>query len=81
MKVEVLYIGKYMSLLRSLRRGSTVELLNRGLDTSVIKDKNRSRKREGGRGGGGGKGRLSMVAMYSYLEKELGMHLIYSQIL
>ena len=75
----VVYIGKEMSLRRSLRRGSTTEVLNRGLDTLVIETNNRFIKREGWRvervGG------LSSVAMYTQVENALGMHLRYSRIL
>ena len=51
--------GEYMILRRFLRRGSTTEVLNNGLASSVIEAKNSWRKRERGRGGGEG---LSMIA-------------------
>ena len=44
-------IGEYMSLRISLRRGSTTEVMNRGLDTQVIEAKNRCIKGDRGRGG------------------------------
>ena len=47
-------IGKYMVLRISLMRGSTTEVLNRGLETSVIEANNIWRNREVGRGGVGG---------------------------
>ena len=75
---EGLNIGKDMSLWRSLRRGSITEVLNRGLDTLVIKANNIWKKRELGRGGGEG---LSMVAIYTHVENAFGIHLRYSQIL
>ena len=45
-------IGEDMSLWKSMRRGSTTEVLKKGLDTSVIETNNRWRKREGEREGG-----------------------------
>ena len=51
-----------MSLRISLMRGSTTEVLNRGLDTSVIDSNNIWRNRERGIGGGEG---LSMVTIYN----------------
>ena len=62
-------IGMDTRLRRSLRRGSTTEVLNRVLDTSVIKSNNIWRKREGGRGGGKW---LSMVMTYTQVENALG---------
>ena len=47
-------IGNKMSLCISLSRGSTTEVLNRGLDTFVIEANIIWRKREGCRWGGGG---------------------------
>ena len=62
-------IGKNISFRISLRRGSTTEVLNRVLDTSVIKSNNIWRKMEGGRGGGKW---LSMVMTYTQVENALG---------
>ena len=62
-------IGKDMRFQRSLSRGSSTEVLNRGLDTSVIEDKKIWREMEGGGGLGGG---LSMVATYSQVENTSG---------
>ena len=46
------YIGDDMILWRSLRRGSTTENMNRGLDTSVIEANNRWINRDRGIGVG-----------------------------
>ena len=59
---SVLDIVEYMSVLRSLRRGSTTEVLNRVLDTLVIDVNNRWRNKEVGIGGGQG---LIMVMTYT----------------
>ena len=48
---EGVYIGDDMILWRSLRRGSTTENMNRGLDTSVIEANNVWMKVDRGRGG------------------------------
>ena len=61
-----------------MRRGSTTEVLNRGLDTSVIDTNNVCRNREVGRGEGEG---LSMVATYYHLDNALGLHMTYLQVL
>ena len=71
-------IGEDMCFWRSLRRGSTIDVLNRIFDISVIKSNKRWRKREGGRGGCEG---LIMVVTYNQVENALGMHLRYLQIL
>ena len=69
---EGLYICENMSLWISLRRGSTTEVLNRGLYTLVIKANNRCRKRGGDRSGGEG---LIIVVTYTQVENALGLHL------
>ena len=71
-------IGEDMILRRSLTRGSTTEVLNRGLYTPVIDANNRWINREVGREGDEG---LSMMVTYTQVENALGMHLRYSQIL
>ena len=71
-------IKKEISLRRSMRRGSTTEVLNRVLDTLVIYANNRWRNIDGGRGGFRG---LRMVETYIQVENALGIHLRYSQIL
>ena len=48
----VVDIGEDMSFLISLRRGSTTDMLNRGLDTSVIEANNRWINRDRGIGVG-----------------------------
>ena len=62
-------MGENMSFRIYLRRGSTTELLNRGLDTSVIEYNNLCRNREIGRGGGEG---LSMIKTYTQVEIPCG---------
>ena len=47
---EGVVVAEDMSLRRSLRRRSTTEVLNNGLDISVIEANNRWRKGEMGRG-------------------------------
>ena len=71
----VVEIGEDMSLRISLMRGSTTEVLNRGLDTSVIDSNNIWRNRERGIGGGEG---LIMIKTYTQVENDLGIHLRYS---
>ena len=66
--------GKYMSLRISLRRGSTREVPNRGLDTSVIESNSRWRIREEGKGG---VEVLIMAAKYTQVDNALGMQLRY----
>ena len=67
-----------MSIMRSLRRGSTTEVLNHGLESKVIEAKNFWRKRERVRGG---EEVLSMIAKYTQVENALGLHLRYLEIL
>ena len=50
----VVDVGEEITLWRSLRRLSTAELFNRGLDELVIEDKKQWIKRYIGRWGGGG---------------------------
>ena len=76
--LAVVDIGEDTSLRISLRRGSTTEVMNSGLDTLAIETNNRWINREGGRGGGEG---LSMSATYNQAENALGMYLRYSQIM
>ena len=68
-------IGKCMRLQRSLRKGSITEVLNRGLDISVIEANNRWGKRD--RCIGVGK-ELNMVVRYTHVDNVLELHLIYS---
>ena len=67
-------VGESTSLRRSLRRGYTTELLNRGLDVASIEANNWCRKREIGRDGGEG---LITIATYTQVENTLGIHLRY----
>ena len=73
-------IGEDISLQITLSRGSTIEVLNRVFDTSLIKANNRWRNMEGGGGGEVGEG-LRMLVTYTQVENALGMHLRYSRIL
>ena len=57
-----------MSIMRSLRRGSTTEVLNHGLESSVIEVNNCWRKRERGMGGEEG---ISMIDTYTQVENDL----------
>ena len=75
---DVFEVGENMILRILLSRGSTNEVFNRGLDTSVIEAKNRWRNRDRGRRGREG---LSMIVTYTQVGNTLGIHLIYSQIM
>ena len=75
---EGVNFGENMSLKRSLRRGSTLGVSNRGLCMAVIEAKNQWKRWEVGRGGVGG---LSMIETYNQVENALGLHLIYLQII
>ena len=59
-------------------RGSTTEVLNRGLETEVIEANNHWRKRERGRDGGEG---LRKITAYTQVDNLLGLYLSYSQIM
>ena len=78
MILKGLNIGEGMSLRRSLRIGSTAEVLNMVLYTLVIKANNRWRNREGGIGGSEG---LRVVAPYNQVKNTLRLHLRYLRIL
>ena len=69
-------VGKIMILRRSLRRDSTMEVLNRGMDTAVIDVNIQWRKREIRRFRGK---RLSLIVTYTQVYNTLGVHLRYYQ--
>ena len=61
-----------MGLRRSFRWVPTVDVSNKGIDSSVVDSNRIRRNRERGRGGGE---RLSMIAMKTQVENSLGLHL------
>ena len=65
-------IGEDISLCGSLRIGSTLEVLKRGLEKLVIDSNNRSRRREVGIGG---REELSMVETYIQVENAFRLNL------
>ena len=71
-------MGEDVGFWISLRRYSTTEVLNRGLETLVIESNNIWIKRYRDRGADE---RFIMVATYTKVKNALGMHLRYSQIM
>ena len=75
---EVVDVVEEMRLRISFRGFTTMELLNNGLNSSVVEAKNHWRKIERGRGL---EESLSMIVTYSQVENALGLHLRYSEFL
>ena len=67
-------VREYINLIILLRRESTTEVLDNGLDSSVIEVNNCWSKIEMGWGGGEV---LSMIVTYTQVDNELGLHLSY----